>query len=159
MCAVCFPISQPTISRRLGERGRRRRVPPGWGAQAPGTKYWLWKHPKLKGAAQLTTPTGEVKCQGNLMQQAARGGGLGECPPPPGGVSPQLWLAPSSCSPTQIYIWGPLAPLSPMYWNLFVGFVTWFSHGPQCGDACEPLVIASSAFVVCPRQAARCYSP
>lgn len=42
--------------------------------QAPGTKYWLWRHPKLKGAAQLITPSGEVKLQGNLKQQATQAG-------------------------------------------------------------------------------------
>eukprot|EP00667_Euglena_gracilis_P001315 EG_transcript_1315 len=65
-------------------------------AKAPGTKYWLWRHPKLKGAAQLITPSGEVKLQGNLKQQAsffllmkpftcpwAPGAPLPPAPPPP----------------------------------------------------------------------------
>ena len=40
-------------------------------AKAPGTMYWLWRHPKMKGAMYLTTPGGEVRVQGNFLQQAA----------------------------------------------------------------------------------------
>ena len=48
-------------------------------AKAPGVQYWLWRNKRLKGAIKLTTPSGEVVCQGNFKQQVALYGLLKTC--------------------------------------------------------------------------------